>query len=80
MPLLIAAALMAPGPLRAQNPGDPGVSKSETLAVVPASAPYVRPTESMKLHNHFFDAFGPYRLTVSAFAAGHAAREDESAP
>ncbi len=31
---------------------------------------YVRPTESTKLHNYFFDTFGPYPIAGAAFAAG----------
>ena len=31
---------------------------------------YTRPTQTMKLHNYFFDAFGPYPITISAVAAG----------
>jgi hypothetical protein len=69
--LSCAAVLAAPGQLRAQDPDEPGNSTSETRAVVPATAPYVEPTESMKLHNYSFDAFGPYPLTVSAFVAGY---------
>ena len=31
---------------------------------------YQRPTEKTKLHNYLFDAFGPYPIVGSAFAAG----------
>ncbi len=76
--LLFAAGLWAPACLRAQNlANDPPPATAETEAVVPATAPYVAPTESMKLHNYLFDAFGPYPLTVSAIVAGyHQARRN----
>ncbi len=31
---------------------------------------YVRPTEGTKLHNYFFDTFGPYPIAGAAFVAG----------
>jgi len=31
---------------------------------------YVRPTEKTKIHNYFFDAFGPYPIVGAAFVAG----------
>jgi len=31
---------------------------------------YMRPTQKTKLHNYFFDAFGPYPIVGAAFAAG----------
>ena len=71
--LLLAAFVASPQLLFAQEPAGSGVSTSEASeakAVVPATLPYVAPTESMKLHNYFFDAFGPYPLTMSAFVAG----------
>src|SRR5271170_3460109 len=50
---------------------------SPSAAVGPVNAPlpqtelaYTRPTEKTKLHNYFFDAFGPYPLVGAAFVAG----------
>ncbi len=39
--------------------------------MIPATAPYVEPTESEKLHNYFFDAFGPYPMAVTMIVAGY---------
>ena len=61
---------MAPKPARAQGPGSADSSTAEAKAIVPATSPYVEPTESMKLHNYLFDAFGPYPITLAAFVAG----------
>ena len=48
-----------------------------TTTVAPASTTqtlpdltYVRPTQATKLHNYFFDTFGPYPIAGAAFAAG----------
>jgi hypothetical protein len=40
---------------------------------------YIRPTERTKLHNYFFDTFGPYPIVGAAFAAG-INQEDNTPP
>ncbi|MBV9573457.1 MAG: hypothetical protein JOY93_05345 [Acidobacteriales bacterium] len=47
-------------------------SQNSELPPDPAvSAPgYSKPTAQMRLHNYFFDAFGPYPILGAAFAAG----------
>ena len=40
---------------------------------------YIRPTERIKLHNYFFDTFGPYPIVGAAFAAG-INQEDNTPP
>jgi hypothetical protein len=53
------------------------VADSSSAAAGSISAPlpqsgltYTKPAESTKLHNYFFDAFGPYPIVGAAFAAG----------
>jgi hypothetical protein len=61
---------------RAQSLADS--SDSSSSAALPSAgtthqqlAPtYTRPTEKTKLHNYFFDAFGPNPIVGAAFAAG----------
>ena len=69
--LLVAAAL----PLaRAQALVGSTDSSSTAIAVgTTQTLPdlmYVRPTEKIKIHNYFFDAFGPYPIVGAAFVAG----------
>jgi hypothetical protein len=74
---LLAIASLAALPLmaKAQSLADSGDSSS--AAALSASAAhtqpdltYTRPTQKTKLHNYFFDAFGPYPIVGAAFAAG----------
>jgi len=75
--LLAIAVLIVPPPLaKAQSLADSDDSSS--AAGSPSSGTtlpqqgltYTRPTEKTKLRNYFFDAFGPYPIVASAFAAG----------
>jgi hypothetical protein len=71
--LLVAASLEAlPGLARAQSLVGPEVSSGPVAVTIPAQPrlTYVRPTETTKLHNYFFDAFGPYPFAVSALESG----------
>jgi hypothetical protein len=78
LPLLFAVSgLAALLPVAtAQSGGDSGNSAHAALSTSPSatSTPpilaYMRPTQKVKLHNYFFDAFGPYPLVGAAFAAG----------
>jgi hypothetical protein len=76
-PLLLVAGLVAfPLELKAQSA--PNSKLSSSAAVLPSSPgttrqsdlTYIRPTQKTKLHNYFFDAFGPYPIVGAAFAAG----------
>ena len=40
-----------------------------TVAVEPDST-YIRPPRTVKLHNYVFDAYGPFPVAITAFAAG----------
>jgi hypothetical protein len=72
---LLATAGFAALPLaKAQSVAGAGDSTS-SAAVAPASTTrpdltYTRPTQTTKLHNYFFDTFGPYPIVGAAFAAG----------
>jgi len=74
---LAIAALVVLLPLAAAQSGA-GPDNSSNAAAVPApdtTAPppaleYIRPTEKTKLHNYFFDTFGPYPIVGAALAAG----------
>jgi hypothetical protein len=71
--LLVATCLAGPPtPANAQT-----LSTSETPASLGAGSTatqsylsYSRPTQTTKLHNYPYYAFGPYPITVSAFGAG----------
>ncbi len=72
--LLIIAFLVAlPMLTRAQSLTDSG-SSSGVVASAPATTQldltYTRPTQTTKLHNYFFDAFGPYPIVGAAAVAG----------
>lgn len=72
--LLVIAGLAAIPLAKAQTLVDSkepsGVPSSATTMQALPDAPYTRPTEKLKLHNYFFDAFGPYPIVGAAFAAG----------
>src|ERR1700674_6131448 len=76
LPLLSLAGLAAlPLLAKAQSLANSGDSSS--TAALPASTAhpqpdltYVRPTQKTRLHNYFFDTFGPYPIVGAAFAAG----------
>ena len=71
--LLAVAGLAGPsGQLFAQSMADVPDSSS-SVAGVTATLPdltYVRPTGMTKLHNYFFDAYGPYPIVGAAVGAG----------
>jgi hypothetical protein len=73
--VLVTAALAAvPAPAKSQSlasPGDPSATSGITASATGTlDLDYVRPTERTKVSNYAFDAFGPYPVAVSAFAAG----------
>ena len=80
MLLLLAAADLAvlPPLAKPQLLADSG--DSSTTVARPAPAPldltYTRPTETTKLRNYAFDAFGPYSLAGAALAAGIGQADD----
>ena len=45
------------------------VAPTSTTQTLP-DLTYVRPTESIKIHNYLFDTFGPYPIAGAAFVAG----------
>src|SRR5260370_16028588 len=70
------AGLTALPPLTmAQSQGDSGASSSTAALSTKTTPPqpdltYTSPTEKTKLHNYFFDAFGPYPIVGAALVAG----------
>ncbi|MGB8010204.1 MAG: hypothetical protein WCF68_01210 [Terriglobales bacterium] len=75
--LLLAADLAAlPALARAQAlvDTDDSSSSAANLSVSTANPPpdltYIRPPETTKLRNYFFDAFGPYPIAGAGIAAG----------
>jgi hypothetical protein len=75
VPLLFAIAGRVVLPLaQAQSPAGSG-NASGAILTANTTHPqpdltYIRPTQKTKLHNYFFDAFGPYPIVGAAFAAG----------
>src|SRR5271157_4476851 len=71
--LLVLADLAAlPMLAKAQSRARSGDSAGTVASTPPAQLglTYTRPTRTTKLHNYFFDAFGPYPIAGAAFAAG----------
>jgi hypothetical protein len=74
--VLFALALAAVPPLlKAQVPS--ALRASSSAAILPATPTrplpdltYFRPPQKTKLHNYFFDAFGPYPIVGAALVAG----------
>jgi hypothetical protein len=71
---IISVAVLGPA-VKAQSPTDSKAPSS--AAVLPASTEgresdlrYTRPTQRMRFHSYFFDAFGPYPMVGAAVAAG----------
>ncbi len=62
LPMLVQAQSLAD---TADSPG--AVASAPTTQLDLA---YTRPTQTTKLHNYFFDAFGPYPIVGAAVAAG----------
>ncbi len=71
--LLIIVGLAAlPMLAKAQSLADSGNFPSIAASIAPAQRDltYTRPTQTTKLRNYFFDAFGPYPIVGAALAAG----------
>jgi hypothetical protein len=76
--LLLVIADLAAQPVlaKAQSLVDTGDSSSSTVdlsvstAIPQPDLTYVRPPQTMKLRNYFFDAFGPYPIVGAGIAAG----------
>jgi hypothetical protein len=66
----IVAAL--PGPAEAQPLADSGDASGTVAGTTSAQSdlPYTRPTQTTKVRNYLFDAFGPYPIVGAALAAG----------
>jgi len=64
LPLANAQSLVASGDSSST------VALSVSTAQPQPDLTYMRPTQKTKLHNYFFDAFGPYPIVGAAFAAG----------
>jgi hypothetical protein len=73
VPLLVVTAALAALPVlaRAQFLTD-SAEPSGTVASTPAlpDLTYTRPTQTTKLRNYLFDAFGPYPIVGAGFVAG----------
>jgi hypothetical protein len=70
--LAIAGVILLSPLAIAQSLTDAGDS-SPTIASATMVQPYLtytRPTQTTKVHNYLFDAFGPYPIVGAAFAAG----------
>ncbi len=74
--LVIADLAVLPMLAKAQALVNAADSSSSTIDLSVATAnpqsnlAYVRPPETVKLHNYFFDAFGPYPTVGAGIAAG----------
>lgn len=64
---LFLTATFAALPLHAQSIAS---EHNAPLTSAPPDLTYVRPTQKIKLHNYFFDAFGPYPIVGAALAGG----------
>jgi hypothetical protein len=75
---LLVIADLAPLPVLAKaqalvDAGEPSSSSSTvnlTVSTVPPDLTYIRPTETIKIHNYLFDAFGPFPIVGAAIAGG----------
>jgi hypothetical protein len=77
--IMLALLVVTVLPLLARGQASADSGASSGAAVLPSSPgaarpqrtlTYIRPTEKIKLHNYFFDTFGPYPIVGAAFAAG----------
>ena len=70
--LVVAAFAALPVPAKAQSLAGSGDSSGTVASTTPAQLDltYMRPTETTKLRNYFFDAYGPYPIVGAALAAG----------
>jgi len=66
LPLLAVAQAL----VNASDSSSAEVSTSLVTAQPQMALTYTRPTEKSKLHNYFFDTFGPYPIVGAAVAAG----------
>ena len=70
--LVIANLAGLPMLAKAQSLLDSGDSSGTVASITPAQLglTYTRPTETTKVRNYFFDAFGPYPIAGAALTAG----------
>jgi hypothetical protein len=71
--LLVIGSLASPAvPAKGQSRPDSGASSRAGANTTPAQPdlPYTRPTQTTKLRNYFFDAFGPYPIVGAALTSG----------
>lgn len=71
--LLVIAELAAPSALaKAQSLRVSGDSSNTVVSTTPAQPDltYTQPTQTTKLHNYFFDAFGPRPIVTAALVSG----------
>jgi hypothetical protein len=73
--LAIAGLTVLPPLAMAQSQGVSGASSRSAALSTKTTPPqpdltYTSPTEKTKLHNYFFDAFGPYPIVGAALVAG----------
>jgi hypothetical protein len=70
--LAIASLAALPAPASADSSPDPAGSSSAVAATTPEQQDlsYTRPTQTTKLRNYAFDAFGPYPIAGAAITAG----------
>jgi hypothetical protein len=66
--MLVVAALWSPA--RAQSLVNSGPPSRIVVNPAPPDLVYTRPTQTTKLRNYVFDAFGPYPIAAAAFEAG----------
>ena len=71
LPAMLAFVAL-PALVRAQALADSEDSSGTAAGATPVlvDLTYSRPTGKMRLHNYFFDTFGPYPIVLSALAAG----------
>jgi hypothetical protein len=70
--LVIANLAVLPVLAKAQSSADSGDSSGAVVSTTPEQldVTYTRPTQTTKLHNYFFDAFGPRPIVTAALVAG----------
>jgi len=68
--LLAIAALPLLAKAQALTDSENSFGTVAITAPVPSDLTYTRPTQATKLHNYFFDAFGPYPIVGAGLAAG----------
>jgi len=53
------------------NNFDPDITTTHKIVTEKPDYAYRQPTQTMKLNNYLFDAYGPYPLTIAAFVAAY---------